>query len=359
MDAVSGDEEEPEPLVDEEALRAFLEANVQPRSRDPELEVARHTAGKSNETFFVHWDGRDYVLRRPPRGAFLPTAHDVLREYRVLRALEAFPARTPRVVAACDDEDVLGADFYLMERLEGTVLRRDLPDRWGDPEHGTAIGDELVDALAELHTVAWRDTPLADIGYPHGYIERQVDRWADQWERTRERTERVREVPELDQVHGWLEDELPETPRTALVHGDYKLDNVVYHGTPPELVGVLDWEMATLGDPLADLGYLLVFWREADDPPPTLGVEPRFTEQAGFPTRRDLVERYAEATGIEPRNLQWYKTLAVWKLAILLEGSYARFLAGEEDDPFFQEMEEGVPALAERARGITEGEREI
>jgi len=347
-------------LVDEDALRGFLEREVPVDESDPTYRVNRHRGGKSNETFFVTWGSRELVLRRPPRGAFLPTAHDVLREYRVLSALEGTGVRIPEPIVPCDDEDVIGADFYLMEKLDGHVIRTELPEVYHDPETHEAIGHELIDTLAELHNVEWQGTDLEDIGYPSGYIQRQVDRWADQWSRTRERTEQVREVRELDEVHDWLEANLPDTPRTTVVHGDYKLDNVVYQGTPPELAGILDWEMATLGDPLADLGYLLVFWREAGDPEDaTLGVEPTMTEQATFPDRADLVQRYEKATGIEATNLDWYKTLAIWKLAILLEGSYARFLAGKEDDPFFELMEEGVPMLAQRALGVAEGDREI
>ncbi len=354
------DDEAPEPLVDEAKLRAWLEQTLPLDTTSPTYEVERLRAGKSNETFFVTWGEATYVLRRPPRGAFLPTAHDVLREHRVLSALESADVRSPRPVAACEDESVIGAEFYLMEKLDGHVIRTELPEIYQDERYHAPIGTELVDALAELHTVEWEDTPLEEIGYPSGYIERQVERWQDQWSRTRPRTEEVREVPELDEVGDWLEDNLPETETTTVVHGDYKLDNVVYAGTPPELIGILDWEMATLGDPLADLGYMLIFWREADDPADaTLGVEPTMTEQASFPTRADLVDRYKKATGYEVDDLDWYKTLAIWKLAILLEGSYARFIAGKEDDPFFELMEHGVPMLAKRAKGVALGEREI
>jgi aminoglycoside phosphotransferase (APT) family kinase protein len=167
-------------------------------------------------------------------------------------------------------------------------------------------------------------------------------------------------VPELDEVGEWLRANRPETERTTVVHGDYKLDNVVFDGTPPELVGILDWEMATLGDPMADLGYMLIFWREADDPTgDLLGIEPRITERPSFPTRDELVARYRRATGLDTSHLDWYKVLAIWKLAILLEGSYARFLAGKETDPFFEMMQEGVPQLAERAKAVALDEREI
>ncbi len=352
--------EEEGPLVDENDLRGFLEEKLPLDEKGPAYDVHREGSGKSNETFYVTWGPETYVLRRPPRGAFLPTAHDVLREFRVLSALQGKGARTPEPIVACEDEEVIGAEFYLMEQIEGDVIRQELPERYEDETHHEAIGTELVDTLAELHNVKWEDSDLEDIGYPTGYLERQVERWQDQWERTRGRTEEVREVPELDEVGDWLEANLPETERTTVVHGDYKLDNVVYDGIPPELVAVLDWEMATLGDPLADLGYMLVFWREAEDPTSdVLGIEPRMMEQPSFPSRDQLVQRYERKTGLETAGLDWYKTLAVWKLAILLEGSYARFLAGKEPDPFFELMQEGVPRLAERAKGVALGERDI
>jgi aminoglycoside phosphotransferase (APT) family kinase protein len=356
VDAVTSED----PLVDRQALRGFLESEVPVGDKEPDYEVVRVGEGKSNETFFVTWGAKTYVLRRPPRGAFLPTAHDVLREYRVLSALQDEGVRIPRPVAACEDENVIGAEFYLMEKVDGHVIRQELPAAYQDPDHHEAIGTELVDTLAELHNVEWEGTDLADIGYASGYLERQVERWQDQWARTRDRTEDVREVPELDEVGDWLEDNLPETDQTTVVHGDYKLDNVVFADTPPRLVGILDWEMATLGDPIADLGYMLAFWREAGDPTEDLlGIEPRLTERPSFPSREELVGRYERATGLDTSRLGWYKTLAIWKLAILLEGSYARFLADRETDPFFELMEEGVPRLAERAKAVALGERDI
>lgn len=345
--------------MDADALRSFLEANV-PIGEDGPFALERHQAGHSNETFFVTWGKHDLVLRRPPRGVFLPTAHDVLREHRVLVGLADQPVRTPRPLVACEDESVIGAPFYLMERVDGAVVRHRLPERYEEARHHEPIADELIDALAELHGVDWETAGLEGIGKPSGYLERQVSRWSDQWGRTREHTEAVRAVPALDEVGDHLRDNLPETQRTTIVHGDYKLDNVVLSGDPPSVRAILDWEMATLGDPLADLGYLVSFWREARDPQnDLLTVEPRFTEAPSFPARRHLVERYNAATGLAVDALSWYATLATWKLAILLEGSYARHLAGKTDDPFFAEMEHAVPALAARALAYATGEREI
>jgi aminoglycoside phosphotransferase (APT) family kinase protein len=334
-------------LVDPEALSRYLDDRL---PGDGGFEVERHRAGHSNETFFVGRSGQRWVLRRPPAGTFLPTAHDVMREYRVLSALADRPVRAPRPVLACEDESVIGAPFYLMEEVSGTVVRDQLPpfiDEGRDAER-QAVGEELIDALVELHAVDWREAGLEGWGKPTGYLERQVRRWTGQLTLA---TRLSRPLPDLFEVGEWLAERIPASPPSTIVHGDYKLDNVVLSPDGPvRLRAILDWEMSTIGDPLADLGYLLSFWREPDDPPdPVLIEQVELTRLRGFSTREDLVGRYSERSGRHVGDLSWYQVLATWKLAILLEGSYARYLAGVTDDPFFAELERGVPALARRA----------
>lgn len=338
------------PLVDEERLAAYLERHL---PGGAPLRVRRLRAGHSNETFVVTWGGRDYVLRRPPRGAFLPTAHDVGREYRVMSALARTPVRVPRCVLMCDDEDVIGAPFYLMERVGGIVIRDRLPAAFGRP-HRTAIAHELVDALVELHAVDPAACGLVGFGRPDGYLERQLRRWNGQLELTLPHT---RPVPELEEVGRWLAAHIPAQSATTIVHGDYKLDNVMLAATPPvRVVAILDWEMSTLGDPLADLGWMVSFWWQPGEPGcEVLSHLARVTALEGFPSRAELVARYAEATGRDVTHLRWYVVLALWKLAVLLEGSYARHLAGATDDPFFATLERGVPGLARHALGVIEG----
>jgi len=337
------------PLVVEENLRDYLAAEL---GAAPDLEVERHQAGHSNETFFLRVNGREYVLRRPPRGAFLPSAHDVGREYRVLTALRDTPVRVPRTLLCCEDEDVIGAPFYVMERVRGVVIRDELPGFLIE-EHRAQMGDELVDALVELHAIDLDTLDLDDFGRPTGYLERQLRRWTGQLELTLPFT---RPLPDLERLGDWLRDNLPSSPPTTLVHGDYKLDNVMYASdTPARLIAILDWEMSTFGDPLADLGWMSVFWLDPDDD--AEGVFARTTQVTtlpGFQRRDALVQRYAQATGRDVVALPWYQVLAIWKLAILLEGSYARHLAGMTDDPFFAEMEYGVPGLARRALEFTQ-----
>jgi len=346
--------EDLEPLVDQAALAGYL------RERLPEIfrgigpfDVRRHMAGHSNETFFVRAGEHHFVLRRPPRGAFLPTAHDVAREFRVLSALVHTPVRAPRPLLLCEDPGVIGAPFYLMERVEGAVIRQDLPAFAADEAARPGIGGQLVDALVELHAVGWRAAELEGFGKPAGYLERQVRRWRGQLALTEPLTRR------LDDLHAagkWLDDRwrsLPESPPT-IVHGDYKLDNVAFAlDRPARLTAILDWEMSTLGDPLADVGWMLSFWREAGDPVEFLMDEQTVTRAAGFQSRDQLLDRYRERSGRAVADLTFYLVLAVWKLAILLEGSYARHLAGMTDDPFFSHMKDGVPALARRAVELT------
>ena len=333
------------PLVDEQALTDFLNEHFHSKA---DLVVQRHQAGHSNETFIILRGAmQEMVLRRPPLGAFLPSAHDVVREYRVLSALDETPVRVPQPLCLCEDEAVIGAPFYLMERIQGQVIRDRLPAAFTEEER-RAIGEELVDALVELHSVDWTKAELEGFGKPTGYLERQLRRWTGQLELTLPFT---RPLPDLEKAGEWLRDNLPDSQATTIVHGDYKLDNVMFApSSPARLLAILDWEMSTLGDPLADVGWMASFWLDPDDPgDDLLARTASVTQQPGFLRRADLVQRYADATGRDVSALDWYVVLAIWKLAILLEGSYARHLAGMTDDPFFAHMEQGVPMLAQRA----------
>lgn len=337
------------PLVEEDALAAFLRREF---GEDAELTVQRHQAGHSNETFFVTYGERDLVLRRPPRGAFLPTAHDVRREFEVMRALGPTGVRVPAVLMMCTDRSVIGAEFYLMERVRGAVVRDHLPDAFGASDL-RRVGDELVDSLVELHAVDPGSCGLEDFGRRSGYLQRQLKRWNGQLELTLPHT---RPLPALEEVGSWLADNTPGSQGTTIVHGDYKLDNVIFDpASPTRLTAILDWEMSTLGDPLADLGWMISFWREpGDEEEAVLGRLSRVTEMDGFSDRAALANRYQRVTGRDISALDWYVVLAIWKLSILLEGSFARHLAGMTDDPFFAELEHGVPALAERAIRVSE-----
>ena len=339
-------------LVNTEALQTYL-AQALPSPEAP-LAIERIRGGHSNETFYLTRGGEQYVLRRPPLGPLLPTAHDVGREYRVLSALADTNVPVPHPILFCDNAGVIGAPFYLMERVPGVVIRAKLPPAFAADEAArAALGETLIDALADLHAVDWQEVGLGDFGKPQGYLDRQLRRWTGQLDASR-----TRPLPDLDAVTEWLRDHLPESPPATIVHGDYRLDNLIYAPEPPaRVLAIVDWEMATIGDPLADLGYLLSFWAEPDDPLFALADAAwRITAQPGFPTRAQLVARYAERTGRRMERVSFYVALAIWKLAILLEGSYKRHLSGTTDDPFFATLNIGIPLLAARALAVCNGE---
>jgi aminoglycoside phosphotransferase (APT) family kinase protein len=329
----------PSPLVVIEGLEPFVPG-------EGPLLVERLGQGHSNETFKVTRGGKSWVLRRPPRPPIPPTAHDVGREYRILSVLADLEVRAPRPLTLCADPAPIGAPFYLMEFLPGPIIRDRMPTGFDNAEARRLVVEELVDTLVEIHAAPWKGTALNEIGHPDGYVKRQVRRWKKQW-----RHNQTRALSAIDEVGVWLSEHLPETAETTLVHGDYKLDNAIYHPTlPVRLAVIVDWEMSTLGDPLADLGLLCATYLErGEQPDPVLGFSPA-TAGEGAPTRQEIVARYRERSGRDVGELGWYEVLAIWKIAILLEGSYKRFLEGTTNDRFFARLEDGVPRVAAMAR---------
>ena len=330
---------------------------------DDTVTVARVGEGHSNLTYAVQAGPQKWVLRRPPAGPLLPTAHDVVREYRVLDLLTRAeqPVRVPKPVSVCEDPAVLGAPFYLMEQVEGVVVRDTLPG-WLDEPARRALGLDLAAAFAELHRVDIKPFVAAGLGRPDGYLARQLRRWTGQREGIQAAVAaaggQARDLPDYDAVRDWLVAHLPAEAEPAVVHGDAKLDNVVVGpGELPVVAAVLDWEMATVGDPRADLGYLLSFWPEPDveGGSATHPLAQLVTAAAGFPSRDELVATWEQGTGRAAGDLTWFVTLAIWKLAVLLEASYHRYLAGTTDDPFFAGLEHGVPALLAQARETCRG----
>lgn len=332
-------------LIDRPKLTRFLKERV-PGDDDAPLEISRHEAGYSNETFFITRGSQHWVMRRPPRGELLPTAHDVLREYRVLDALAGTAARVPRPVIACDDPSVIGAPFYLMERVDGVVIREELPAAFDPPEARRRIGEEMIDALVELHGVDWQTPSLEAIGRPAGYLQRQLRRWSGQLDLTLPRT---RPLPGIAEVTAWLGRNVPEQAESAVVQGDYKLDNVAFSSAPVRLLAIFDWEMATLGDPLTDLGWLMAYWGDTGEPPEQIMPGGNLvTMQPGFHTREELVAMYEERSKRSMRHFPFYYTFALWKLTIIIEGLYMHFLEGTAANPRAGEFEWRVPLMIDR-----------
>jgi aminoglycoside phosphotransferase (APT) family kinase protein len=332
-----------EPLVVLDPLREFLAGHG--LDAPASLDAVPIGEGHSCVTFGL---STGVVLRRPPRGPLPPSAHDVLREARLLRALEPTPVRSPRVLAVCDDTAVIGAPFYVMERVDGDVITTAIPQPLDTSEQRARIADELIDALVELHAVDWTTLGLEGFGKPSGYLERQLRRFNGLWEHNR-----TRELPEVEEVGSWLATNLPESPPSTIVHGDYRLGNTMFAaGAPARLIAIFDWEMATIGDPLADVGYMMIHWTQPGDDVGRFNLH-TVTTLPGFPTRQELISRYEQRSGRSMQALSWYVTLALWKAVVFMEGNYKRAVAGSTDDPYLKAFGEGVVELAQRALRVT------
>jgi aminoglycoside phosphotransferase (APT) family kinase protein len=314
-----------------------------------ECDVALISGGKSNLTYRVGCDAGEVILRRPPLGHILPTAHDMGREYRVMTALANTAVPVPRTFHLGDAESPLGAPFYVMERVVGHICRNALPPGYADTSDGCRkIGDALVDVLADLHTVDPASVGLAEFGRPAGFMERQLRRWSQQWEASK-----TVDLPALDALRDDLVAARPGQRASAVVHGDYRLDNTIFHPTEiGAIVAVLDWEMSTLGDPLADLGAMLAYWSQADDSDVLRRARmmPPLTAREGFPTRAEIIERYTRRTGIDTSDIDWYQAFAYFKLAVVCQGIAARAAGGSMVGGGFDQAERLVAPLVEAGR---------
>jgi aminoglycoside phosphotransferase (APT) family kinase protein len=310
------------PGVDLERLRPWFAANVE-GATGAELHAELISGGRSNLTYSISDGSHTWVLRRPPLGHVLPTAHDMSREFTVLDALSPTDVPVPRPYAFCADTSVNDAPFYVMEKVDGVILRTPAEIGSLTRDEARRSAEELIDVLVAIHAVDYQAVGLSEFGRPDGYVERQVRRWGEQWERSK-----TRELPAIDELARRLRAARPESPPPTIVHGDYRLDNTMLAPHDPgRVVAVLDWEMATLGDPLADVGLYLLYYGRDDNA--TGGVGATISPAAGFLTRDEVVERYARQSGRDVSQLDFYEALAAYKLAIILEGIHARFLMGK------------------------------
>lgn len=309
---------------DAAALRQWLASHLGSTVGD-ELVVQPISGGRSNPTYSVADGENSWVLRRPPFGHVLPTAHDMGREYRVLTALRDTAVPVPRTVGLCKDPSVIGAEFYVMEKLDGTTLRTPRETAQLSRDERAALSDSMVDLLVELHSIDPADVGLADWGRPDGYLERQLGRWKRQWEHSV-----TSPRPEVDELYSVLASTIPSSHLPGIVHGDFKIDNLmVDRKDPTRIIGLLDWEMSTVGDTLTDVGILCSFWDHAGEfhNPITAGA----TALEGFPRREALTRRYGALRGIDVHSLEWYLVFADFKIAVILEGIHARYLHGDTD----------------------------
>lgn len=309
--------------------------------------VTPMVGGGSCEVFAIERGDARWVLRRPPAKASSSTAHDVLREFRILSAIADHGVRVPRPIVACDDPEVFGAPFFVMERIDGVPVRTSIPADWTrQPEAQVRAFTELVDALVEIHAVDWRAVGLADLGHPEDFLTRQVSRWLSQLD-----SYGGRDLPVARELAGWLEAERPAGREPTLFHGDYKMDNVLYAPTsPPELLAVVDWEMSSIGDPLVDLAWAMIF-----HPSPgnvrALGCRGDHAfDTALVPSVPSLLERYAQRSGRDLDGYAWYEVFSRWKLAIVLEGSHVKWLRGQSTNPMHEWFGPSAEGLLAEAR---------
>ena len=336
---------DPPPGIDLDRLADHLRAHRPDLATGP-LRAELLAGGRSNLTYAVNDGTSEYVLRRPPLGHVLATAHDMAREHRVISALVPTGVPVPQPLLLCTDDSVLGAPFYLMTRVPGAVLRsRAQADRLGDTQKRD-LAHAMIDTLADLHAVDPLSVGLGDFGHPDGFLARQVRRWAGQLDRSRSR-----DLPGADELRDRLAASVPEQAPPAIVHGDYRLDNLLVETEPPKVNAVLDWEMATLGDPLTDLGLLVTYWDVFGAMKQENPVADAIGPAAGFPTGAELLDRYGARSQLKLDQLDWYVALACYKLAVILEGIHYRFIQGKTVGPGFDQI--GALVLPLITHGLT------
>lgn len=315
------------------------------------LRIEQFPGGHSNLTYLVRVGDRDWVLRRPPFGTKVKTAHDMGREYRILSKLSTVYPPAPRPILYCDDTSVLGAPFYLMERIRGVIIRKEVPEGVSlTPGLLSRMGEALIDNLAVLHLLDYKAVGLGELGRPDGYVERQVTGWSKRYVDSQ-----TDAIPEIDETAEWLAKNRPPESGTGIIHNDYKYDNLVLDPADlTRIIGVLDWEMSTVGDPWMDLGTTLSYWVQADDDEPLKAIGFGPTHLPGNPTRKELAERYALKTGRAVTNLPFYYCFALFKTAVVLQQIYYRYKQGLTKDERFSMFIMGVQVLAHAAQRVAE-----
>jgi len=334
-----------------QAVEAYVRAELgHELDLDGAFEVLQFPNGAANLTYLMRFGSTELVLRRPPFGALAPGAHDMGREFKVLSRLWKHFDKAPRAYLFCTDESVAGADFFVMERRSGEVIRGIVPTSMrGHSNVGARVGMALADAMAEFHLLDPTACDLGDLGRPDGFVARQVGGWKKRWDLVAD--------PDHDQqmtaVHASLEAAMPDSQRVSFVHNDLKLDNTMFDPADPDTVlAIFDWDMATLGDPLVDLGTLLSYWPDPTDPPGVVRASHLGMESMGLPTRRALVARYADASGLDLSEIAWYQAFAQWKTATVVQQLHYRWKVGDSTDPRMETIADLVPALANTAEAL-------
>jgi len=340
-----------------DSLTEYLRGKIE--SVENGITVQQFPSGHSNLTYLLRTnkEGPEYVLRRGPLGTVAPKAHDMAREFRLLQMVHPYFSPAPTVFLLCEDPAVLGSVFYLMERRRGIIMRDAVPPELaGSPNYPQHISEGFIDCLARLHAIDVFNTGLVALGKPDGFIKRQVEGWGERWRRAITDDMPKASATKMDDVISWLGDNMPVSPAPTLVHNDYKLDNIMLHIEGlPSVAAVLDWEMATVGDPLVDVGLALCYWTYAAQAARTRTHElPSLTSQPGWHTRDQFLQRYERQTGRDVSQIGYYEVLGIFKLAAILQQIYYRFKCGQTGDPRFRNFGERVDSLIELASTLTE-----
>ena len=332
-----------------EALAGYLQGKLD--GADKGIAIEQFPGGHSNLTYLLRAGEREYVLRRAPLGPVAPKAHDMAREFRILQAVSPHFPEAPRPYVVCEDAGVIGAVFFVMERRHGVILRDQLPEEIASqPGHPRRISEAFVDCMARLHAIDLEQHGLLALGKPEGFIERQVTGWTERWQRAR-----TEDLPEMETVAHWLSHRIPFSGAPSLVHNDYKLDNIMLSlGNVDRIQAVLDWEMTTIGDPLADLGLTLCYWSWANAPEIRTAGIPAITSQPGWYTRDELLDRYAAKTGRDVSHIGYHEVLGIFKLAVIIQQIYYRYWRGQTNDDRFRDFGRRVKAMAHLAAELAE-----
>ncbi|HVC50775.1 MAG TPA: phosphotransferase family protein [Stellaceae bacterium] len=342
-------DQRPDERLDIARLGAFLREIIPGAEGEPS--VRQFGGGKANLTYLLRFGSQEYVLRRPPLGPIPPGAHDMRREHRVLSVLWRHYPLAPQSLLLCEDESIVGAVFIVLERRHGFVIRDDIPPEFaGRPELNRRIGEALIDALADLHRVEPQAAGLGDLGRPDGYVERQLDGWTRRWHGAQGGPEADEAQRRFAPVLDWLASHLPRSGAASLLHNDYRLDNCLLDTEDPgRIIAVMDWDMCTQGDPLADLGYVLNYWVEPGDDPAWRAIAAMPTWRDGFPSRAEATQRYAARTGFDVSAVGWHQVFAAFKLAVIIQQIYIRWVRGQTQDARFKTYGERVLGLADKA----------
>ena len=338
--------------LDRQALDAWLRPRLAEILEDvaEPIEVLQFPNGSANLTYLIRLGPHELVLRRPPMGQIAPGAHDMRREFKVLSRLWRRFDRAPRAYVFCDDPGVLGADFFVMERRRGEVVRTAIPSRMqAHPDVGRRIAFALVDAMADLHRLDPVASDLGDLGRPVGFVERQIEGWAKRWQLARFDDSPV----EVEALHARLARHAPRMSRVSIVHNDLKLDNCQFDPADPDRVAsIFDWDMTTLGDPLIDVGTLLNYWPDPADPPDAQRASQPGLARIGLPPRAEIAARYADRAGGEVRALWWWEAFALWKTIVVVQQLHRRWVRGESTDPRMAHIANRMPSLIGAARAV-------